>query len=238
MPKVSEAGQSGYDRNQLSTEEQEMLQTTIDRSFVDIHTEQGNPLHGILEDNQDAIMFAAEVAKAQFDKEFDGLNPNPGFFGVDYIHPAYFGYNTWSNTPDGTGGGNVIDWLDDSAPDQFSGSGGRDNPLRIGENAVHVILAVGSYDGSPTCTRIQFFKDDSPRSAFSTQVEFRSTDLRVKRLNAPMVYAEDDDIYSQFTSADSTSEALYLYGLTFIPEKQSREMDPTNMEGENIITTP
>jgi hypothetical protein len=184
-------------------------------------------------------MFAAEVAKAQFDQDFDGLNPSPGFFGIDHIHAGYFGFNDWDNTPDGTGAGNVVNWLDADVTDNLSGNGGgRDDPVRIGENAVHIVTSIGSYSESPVATRVQMYKNDSPRSAFTLDPEFRNTDLRLKRLDAPIVLAEDDDLFARFCSGANGFEALYLQGVTFIPEKQSRTIDPSDMPGENVVETP
>jgi len=238
MPQVSTPGQSGYDRDTLGNEESTMLTTVMERAFEDIRSDEHNPVQNLLMQYEDEIEFAAEVAKAQFDQRFDGLNPGSGFFGIDTIHPGYFGYDDWDNVPDGTGTANVIDWLDDSAPDRFNGGGGRNNPLRIGENAVHLVAGIGSYAENPVATRHQFFKNDNPRTAFSSDMEFRNTDLRIKPFDAPVVLAEDDDIFGRYLSGDSGFEALYLIGISFVPEKQLRTLDPADMNGENIIGTP
>jgi hypothetical protein len=238
MVQVSTPGQSGYDRDTLSSEEQQSLQTTLDRAFEDIRTDEHNPVQNLLMQYNDEIEFAAEVAKAQFDQRFDGLNPGSGFFGIDTIHSGYFGYYDWDNTPDASSVGEVVDWIDDSAPDEFSGSGGRNNPIRVGENAVHLITGLGSYSQSPVATRHQFFKNDNPRTSFSSDVEFRNTDLRIKPFDAPVVLAEDDDLYARYLAGATGSEQLYLFGVSYIPEKQLRTIDPVDMPGENIVETP
>jgi len=237
MVQVSTPGESGYDRDTLANEEQNMLSTVIQRALEDVRTDEHNPVQSHLLSYQDEIEFAAEVAKAQFDQRFDGLNPSSGFFGVDTIHSGYFGYDDWDNCPDATSVGEVVNWLDDDAPDHFNGAGGRDSPLRIGENAVHLVTALGSYAQNPVATRHQFFKNDQPRTAFSSDVEFRNSDLRIKPFNAPIVLAENDDIFGRYLAGDSGNENLYFVGVSFVPEKQLRTLQPSNMPGENIIGT-
>lgn len=239
MAQVSSPGQSGYDRDTLSDDEQTMLETALARSFEDIRTEEHDPLQTLLMEYRSEIGFAAEVAKAQFNQQFDGLNPDPGYYGIDTIHSGYFGYDDWDNCPDGGGSNTTVDWLTGADADQLSSTGsGRSDPIRIGENAVHLVTAIGSHDLSPTCTRLQMYKNDNPNTSFSTDMEFRTADLRIKPLQAPLVLAEDDDLYVQYLSADNSSEALYLFGVSFIPEKQLRTILPGSMPGEDIVTTP
>ena len=238
MAVISQADQSGYDRESLSSEEENQLRVTLERSLEDTRTEGTTTLRDKVEEYYDEIVFAAEVARAQFDQRFDGQNPASGFFGIDTIHSGYFGYDDWTNTPDAGAddGGTAIAWLDDEAPDHLSGNGGRDHPLRVGEDVVHVILGVGSYEEEPNATRLRFVKNDSPRSAFSTTEYFRNTDLHIQWLNAPIVLADGDDIYSEYLAAeDDSDESLYLKGLTFIKEKTSRVMTPETMAAEDLF---
>lgn len=237
MAQVSSPSESGYDRDTLSEEEEDMLKMVFDRALEDTRTEGTTTLRDKVQEYYDEVVFAAEVARAQFDQRFDGQNPSSGFFGVDTVHSGYFGYDDWSNTPDPGSGddGSAIAWIDDSVPDHVSGTGGRNNPLRIGEDAVHIIFGVGSYETDPVATRAWFVKNDSPRSAFSTTETFRNTDLRIQWLNAPIVLAEGDDIYSEYLSAEaSTTESLYLTGLTFLQEKTSRIVTPGTMSAEEF----
>jgi len=237
MAKITNPAESGYDRESLSSEEENLLETTFDRAFEDTRTEGTTTLRDKATEYIDEIKFAAEVARSQFDQRFDGQNPASGFFGVDTIHAGYFAYDDWTNTP-GPGAddaGSSLAFIDDSVGDHVTGSGGRVNPLRIGEDAVHVVLGVGSYETNPASSRIWFVKNDSPRSAFSTTESFRQTDLNVQWLNSPMVLAESDDIYAEYLATESdTEESLFLTGFTFLGEKVSRIVQPSTMAAEDL----
>lgn len=240
MPQVSTPNESGYDRDELSREESDMLDTVVERAFQDVRSDEHNPVQELLTQYDDEIEFTAQIAKAQFDQRFDGLNPGSGFFGIDTIHPGYFGYIDWDDCPDPGSSGDVVSWIDQDATStaNITGGSGRDNPLRIGENAVHMIAGVGSYSQSPSATRHQFFKNDNPKTSFSSDIEFRNTDLRLKPFDAPVVFAEDDDIFARYLAGSGGTEALYLFGVSFVPEKQLRTLDPDDMPGENIIGSP
>ena len=239
MTNLTNPGESGYDREPLSSDEEDRLQLTLDRSFEDTRTEGTTTLQDKINQYYDEIKFAAEVARAQFGQRYDGQNPRTSYFGMDTIHPGFFGYNDWTNTPDVPvdGAGSNVYWIDGSAPDQFSGDGGRDDPLKIGESVVHIVLGVTSYEENPPSNRHQFHKNDNPRSAFSSVESFHNTDLNTTWLDAPMVLAEDDNVIARYVGGQAdTAESLALRGVTFIKEKASRLTTPAEMATDEIIS--
>ena len=237
MPKVDTPAETGLQRADLSDDEASMLMTAYERSLEDVRGLNTESLLSKIREYQGEIELAAQVAKATFNKDFDGSNPQSGAFGIDRIHSGYFGWDSWYNCPDATAG-SVTTWLDNSVPDNLSGSGGVNNPLTVGEPVVHVILGVGSYVENPKATRLKFRLNDQPRTAISTETEFFNTDLRAKFFDTPILLKDDDDVFAEFYGAESGAEALYPIGLTFIEAKDYRELDPADMAGtddDNIV---
>lgn len=237
MPKVDSPARNGVERAELSEEEKDKLNLAVSRGLEDTRSLDTQTVVQKLLDYTEEIREAAEIAKAQFDQQFDGLAPTSGSFGLDHIHSGYFGYDSWDNIPDLTAGDTQV-WLDNSVPDNVSGSGGVDNPLSVGENAVHLVCGIGTYAQSPKVTRLNWRLNDQPRPSITTEQNFRNTDLRVKWLDTPVVLKEDDDVYAQVYADKDGSDAPYMIGLSFVEAKEMRTLDPAQMAGtdsNNIV---
>lgn len=237
MPKVDSASQTGLDRDTLGSGEQSALDRALSRTLREVYTERQDVQYGRLTDYEEELKLAAEVAKAQFDKNFDGGNPESGTFGLDRIRAGYFGYDTWFNAPDAVAG-DTTTWFDNSQPDNLNGAGGRDSPLTIGEPVVHLIVGVGDLSPSPKASAFQFFLNDSPRTSVSTHEEFFNTDTRYKFFDTPVLVKDDDDVFARYQGAEDGTHAPYLIGATFIEAKDKRELVPAQMAGtddDNIV---
>ena len=237
MPKVDSPARSGVERATLSEDEVNKLDLAVKRGLEDVRALDTQTVVQKLLDYRAEIKEAAEIAKAEFDQTFDGMSPQSGNFGLDTIHQGYFGWNSWDNLPT-LSAGSTQTWLDNSVPDNVNGSGGVNNPLSVGEPAVHIITAIGSYAQSPKISRVRWRLNDQPRPAVSTDHVFQNTDLRMKWLDTPIVVKEDDDIYAEVYSDEDGEDAPYLFGLSFIQAKSLRELDPANMAGtdtSNIV---
>lgn len=232
---VDTPGETGVERSPLSGSEESRLKSSFKRAFDDLRYD-GNQsvlLDKVWNQYRAELTFAAEVAKAQFDKEFDGVDPKSNRFGVDRIFSGYFGLDSWDNFTDYTQA-EVVDWLDDSVQ-HIGGSGGRDNPLRIGEDVVHLILGVGSYDPSPQTTRVQFVTNDNPGTSVALRPAFTQTDSRIKWLESPKLFNEDTDVYARAFGDEAGSDALYPFGVTYIVGKRKREIDPAQLAVEEVV---
>lgn len=237
MPKVDTPAKTGLKEADLSSDEMTALDRAFDRSLEDVRALGTQVLLTKIQEYQAEIQQTARVAKATFNKQFDGANPQSGAFGLDRIFSGYFGYDSWDNCPDAVAGSTQT-WLDNATPDNLSGSGGVNNPLTVGEPAVHLVLGVGSYAQSPKATRVKFRLNDQPRTAVSTEAEFRNTDLRAKFFDTPILLKDDDDVFAEFYSDQDGNEALYPIGVSFVEAKDFRELDPANMAGtstDNIV---
>lgn len=233
MPKVDSPGQSGLDQSPLSDEEQSQLDLFIERGLVDVRALDTRTVKDMFMRYSGEITQAAEVAKAQFDKQFDGEAPQSGAFGVSRIRSGYFGFDTWDSCPDATLGSTTT-WIDNSVPDNLGGSGGQSNPATIGDAAVHLITAIGTHEQSPKAEAVKFRLNDQPRTSNEVEYAFRETDLRYKPLTTPILVKEDDDLFAEFYGGATGSESLYLDGLTFINSKDYRELDPAQMAGTSL----
>lgn len=233
MPKVDNPGQSGLSQADLSQSERKSLQQFLDRGAVDVRSLGTRVANDLLRQYEGEISTAAQVAKAEFEKQFDGEAPQSGSFGVSRIRSGYFGYDSWDNCPDATTG-SVTTWIDNSTPDNLSGSGGVNNPATVGDSAVHLITAVGSHEQSPKAEALRLRLNDQPRTSIEVEWNFRETDTRYKPLTTPIVLKGDDDIFAEFYGSGDGSESLYFDGVSFIEEKDYRELDPADMSGSAL----
>lgn len=237
MPKVDSPGRTGLSQSQLSNDEASALSLHFERGLEDVRELDTEVLLQKFQEYQAEIQQAASVAKAEFDKEFDGFQPQSGSFGISPIRSGYFGYDSWDNCPDATAG-EVTTWLDDATPDNLGGSGGVNNPLTVGEPVVHLILGFASYSQSPKAEAIRLRLNDQPRTAIEVERAFRNTDLRHQFLDTPILLKDDDDVFAEYYATESGSEALRPVGISFIEAKDYRELDPANMAGtdaSNIV---
>lgn len=237
MPKVDSPARNGIERAELSDSEKEKLNLAVSRGLEDTRALDTQTVVQKLLDYTEEIREAAEIAKAQYDKSFDGLAPTSGSFGLDHIHSGYFGYDSWDNIPELSAGETQV-WLDNSVPDNLDGDGGIDNPVTVGENACHLICGVGSYAESPKVSRLNWRLNDQPRPSITTEQNFRNTDLRVQWLDTPVVLKDDDDVYAEVYADQDGTDAPYLVGLSFVEAKEMRLLDPSQMAGadsSNIV---
>lgn len=241
MPKAESAADVGAKRDTLSEGEGDELRRSLRRSLEDSRSVDTSVIQERIDDYWQEVKIAAEVAKHELNGSFDGQTPNSGNFGIDTVHPGYFGYDDWDDMPS-LSGQSVNDWIDSGTPTNLGGSSGFANPLAVGEPAVHVILGFGSYSADPVVSRIKEEKNDSPMAAVTTEDAFRNTDLRLKWLDTPRVLQPDDDyaarVYAGGESGSTYQDAVYPFGITFLEAKAYRTLDPANMAGtdtSNIV---
>jgi hypothetical protein len=236
MPRVNNTADIGAKMETLSSEEKNDLQRSMRRTFEDLRVEGEAVIRNkIQSDYMDEIEVAAQIARHELNGSFDGYSPASGNFGIDVIHPGYFGYDDWDNMPDVTGG-STFDWFDDDTPDNLnSGESGFANPLTIGDPAVHIILGYGSYSPDPVVSRLREQKNDNPIPAVTTEDVFRNTDLRIKwKDTATVLQPQDTFAVRGFAGGENGTDypaALYPIGLTFLEAQEYRLLDPEDMAG-------
>jgi hypothetical protein len=225
----------GTKMDQLSNDEESLLELSFKRSLEDTRVEDTEVLVEKFREYWEEIMVAARIAKYELNGSFDGQAPEAGNFGLTLIQPGYFGYDEWDNMPDLTGC-SAFDWIDDDTPDNLSsGASGFANPITIGDPVVHVVLGFGSYSPDPVVTRIKEEKNDTPKPTVTTEEQFRNTDLRIKWKDTPTVLQPEDTYaargYAGGETGSSYEDAIRPVGLTFIEARKSRLLDPADMAG-------
>jgi hypothetical protein len=235
MPKVNSLSDIGAKRESLSSGEMEALTRAFSRGLADLRSDGSEVVRDKLRQYREEIQVAASIAREELAGSFDGQSPTSGNFGVDAIHPGYFGYDSWDDMPVITGG-DEFDWFDDDTPTNLSsGSSGFANPLRIGDPVTHIILGFGSYADDPVTSRIKEQKNDSPKPALTTEDVFRNTDVRIKWKDTPTILQPDDTYAVRGFAGGEVGrdyeEALYPVGLTFIEANEYRLLDPADMAG-------
>lgn len=230
MPEVTRPDGTGLETDPLSNAEKERFDLMWDRSFRDIYAERANVLGRELQEYKQEALTAAQAAKSELSGNFDGGNPNSSAFGADRMFAGYFGYNTWLNVPDASAN-TVTTWIDNAAPDNLSGTGGQDNPLRVGEPAVHLIMGYEDYSPSPKASRVKLWLNDQPRTATTTEENFFGTPTSIVELDSPVFLKEDDTIYGEFYADTAGSHALKPFGITFVEASDYRTLDPANLAG-------
>lgn len=246
MPKQSSRADVEADTASLSDTEQNKLNSTFRRQLKDLRTLNTETFNEFLRQYRGEITTAAQVAKAQLQGSFDGMNPDSNQFGLTPISPGYFGYDSWDDMPQLTGGA-VNDWIDGHSPTNLA-SGSANNsfgdPLRIGEPVVHVIIGIGSYADDPVTTRVQWEKNNEPEGSVYTEPAFRNTDLRIQPLDTAIILAENDQFGARVMCGGEVGtnfeDALYLVGVTFIETDELRNLDAADFQGNDtssVVTT-
>lgn len=227
MPEESLVDASSVDTAPLSDNGKELLNVSLRRFAEDSRSLDTRFLREQFEQEYfEHIEFAAEAAKAQMEKQFDGHMPGQKYFGIDHINPAYLGYDAWGNMPD-VAQGTETDYLDGATPDNLSGSSS--NPLTVGDEAVHLILGWRSFEASPKASRLELRINDQPRAAISLHDYFRVTDSRLLWQDDPIVLGEDDDLEADVVGFQAGSEALAPVGFTFIDGKSANDVLPSDL---------
>jgi hypothetical protein len=245
MAKIDTPGDAGPDRADLTGTRRDAvpsngdrstdtelgrLGTAFERSFEDTRVMDTEVFRGKLQEYINEIILAAQAAKAQYSKTFGGTQPDSSQFGVSLQYPGYFGWNDWDNLGNVSQG--TFSWLDSDVPDNASGAA--NEPLTIGENAVHLVVGFGSYNPSPVTSAIRLRLNDKPRTRITTEQAFRETDLQIKWLDTPYLLKEDDDVLAEGYAAQEGQEALYPVTVSFLEEKPFRLINPAEMAGDTI----
>jgi len=133
---------------ELSDKELKKFGKSFERQFVLAFAER--EIVDIYMRHQGEILLGAMVAKQQMDAEIDGEMPLSGKIGMLPIRAAYLGIgDDWEDADlvDGPfATGSPQNWIH-SGTTLMGGTSG--NPIKIGENAVHVVIAFGSLHPSP-----------------------------------------------------------------------------------------
>jgi hypothetical protein len=185
------------------------------------------------------IRLAAKVAKAQFNASFGGEQPDSGQYGMVITRAGYFGIgNDWDDARPLVRG---VTYIIDSGTTRMGGTSG--NPVRIGGNAVHLILAQGTLSTNPRTEATRFIIDTKIKAAIPTWFHYNvpgDGQIKVKELDKVRLLRKGNTLAWQAFSSTSGPDANYLLGVSFLPEAQLRELDINALSGTTpdvVLTT-
>jgi hypothetical protein len=236
MPQVDTPREIDTGQEPLGDNERQLLKNSFQRGLEDTRTMDTEVLREKLQEYSEEIVKAAEIARAQFDQKLGGLNPREGRFAVSRINSGYFGWDSWENLGS-LNSGTENDWIDDDTPDNLSsGNSGVSNPLKVGEEAVHIVLGVGTYHDSPKTSSISYEVNETPRTALRVKEEWTKTDVQVKWLDRPLILPENALFAAQLYADTGGNDIPYMEGLSFVKSRASQEANPANMTDDSQST--
>jgi hypothetical protein len=117
------------------------------------------------------------------------------------------------------------------------------NAVKIGENAVHVVIAVGSYHPSPKIESFQFTIDGKARPVIITKNWLVPESLHIKKLDNAFVWKETTTVLAKYfvsaTFGATVTDIPFLIGASYIKEPQLRIHDAADIPGttNNVVMT-
>lgn len=184
------------------------------------------------------------LAKEQMDAEIQGETPGSNKVGGPLaIRACFLGvgddwedlYGIYSAAQGAWSTGTIQSWI-------HSGTtlmGGTDhNPIKIGENAVHVIYGISSIHTSPKLESLQFTIDGKLKPLLYcgwAQKHAVGHTQRIKELDNAIIIRKDTTFLARvfFSSAfgdqvDYVTDYPVLYGVSYVKEPALRVLDPTD----------
>jgi hypothetical protein len=242
---VELAGDLGITTRNLEDHELIRFGRSFDRQFVI-----GNELSRVAEiyqKHKTEGLLGAMVAKDQMDAEIAGEDPDANkiagplpiqaaFLGVGEAWEDILGIHAAAASSWTTGAAQR--WIH-SGTTMMGGTGG--NEIRIGENAVHIIIGLHSLHASPKIENIQFTLDNKLKPVIHTAWAQRlgpENNDKVKELDNAFILKKDTlflarVMISPAFGAASTQQQDYpaLLGFSYIKEPASRLLDQITIAG-------
>jgi len=223
----------GISYEKLTEDELEVFEASFNRQFVLAFPQR--EIKDLFLRHKQEILMGAMVAKDQMSAAFEGQFPSSNKIGMCDIRAGFLGIgDDWEDAGSWTTG-SPQNWIH-SGTTLLGGTSG--NPIRIGENAVHVVIAVGSKHPSPKLESVYFEIDGKPKPVITTHFATRLVPygaLPIKELDdAILLYKNKELLAKCFFSAtfgSTVTDYPYLLGASFIKEPQLRIQDPYTLCG-------
>lgn len=231
------ARQLGLTYKDLTPAELEKWQFSFQRQFILGYPER--EIVDILQRHIKELLLGAMIAKNQMNAEIDGELPAAGKVGGPLaIRAGWLGIgDDWEDGGSITTGSPQY-WIH-SGTTLLGGTSGR--PIRVGKNAVFVLVAVGSLHPSPKVESIKFTVDGREKPTLNTGWALKNSGLKIKEFDSAFILKENTQVLAQvFASAThgaTVTDYLYLLGAAYIPEAQLRIQDPADLVGSPTART-
>jgi len=187
------------------------------------------------------IILGCMIAKDQFNVDFGGEEPEAGQFGITFTAAPYLGVGEdWDDMSTWTTGSEQ-NWIH-SGTTYLGGTAG--NPIKVGENALHVIIGYMSLHPSPKIWKIKFKINGSEQPAIDVSHVVRVGDIHLREFAKAKIWPKNTTILGTlFISpafGSSVEDIPALIGVTFLPAEQLRLIDPADIKKSDhkiILTT-
>lgn len=233
----------GIDYEELTKDELDIFEVSFTRQFVQPFPQR--EIVDIFVRHKREILMGAMVAKAQMDTAFDGMFPGSNKIGMGEIRACYLGIgDDWEDIYRATGGtaywtpGSSRNWVH-AGTTYLAGTAG--NAVRIFENQVTIIVAVGSKHPSPKLESVYFEVDGKPKPIVNCHFGPKLAAfgcIPIKELDDAILLRENTEFLAKVFFSDYMPEAVtqvidfpYLLGASFIKEPQLRVHDPYSLIG-------
>lgn len=241
------ASDYGVTIDNLSNPELEKFGLSFERQFIRQYPER--QIQDILNRHMGEILLGAMAAKEQMKANIDGELPDAGKVGGPLaIRACWLGLgDDWEDLLGITGNpyftpGAPANWIH-SGTTLLGGTDG--NPIRIGENAVHVVVGLATYHPSPKIESIKFEIDGKEKPILVTKwAQSSPNSMRIKELDRGFVWEEDTTILAEVMISDAFPDTItqavdypYLFGASFIMEHELRVHDPADVSSDVVTTT-
>lgn len=237
MAQVDVPADIDEERQSLSEKENKRFKTLFGRGLEDTRSEQRTVLLDKLQEYREEFRVGAEIARAQFGQRLGGLQPRGNQFAVSRTIAGYFGFDSWEGNANQTGmtAGATVAWINDGAPDHLGGTDTSfGNPLQVGDQAVHVLVGVGTYHPSPKVGSVEYRVNEEPRTAIRVKEEWTNTDIAIKWLDRAVILPEATLFEAQVFPELAGDDAPYWVGLSYIENQASRDDDPADMATDTV----
>lgn len=216
--------------------ELDMFRRSFERQFV-LHEKYREVVDMYMRHRVELLM-GAMVATKQLKKRFDGERPDAGKFGMIEIRAGFLGIgDDWEDNPSITGG-SLQNWIH-SGTTLMAGTSG--NAVKIGENAVHIIIAIGDYELDPKIESIQLTLDGKPKPGIYCKRPMLLSDYGIKELDVAFILKYGTTVLGKIFQKKTGTSYPYFLGASFVPENILREyVDVANLPGTTpdvILTT-
>jgi len=226
----------GLEYEKLNDDELDKFGRSFERQFV--LNEKYREVVDILNRHRAEILMGAMVAVKQMSKRFDGERPEAGKLGMVEIRAGFLGIgDDWEDAGTITGG-SLQNWIH-SGTTLMAGASG--NAVKIGKNAVHVVVAIGDYETDPKMESIQLTIDGKPKPGILVKRAHVLSDYQAKELDVAFIFKYGTTVLGKIFQKTTGTSTPYLIGASFVPENILREyVDVASLPGTTpdvILTT-
>lgn len=184
------------------------------------------------------ILAGGLVMKDQVSGVFDGERPAASRFGIVWPRAAFFGIGyDWDSMPTMSAAPTLTNWIHSGTTFLAQTVG---NPIKMGKNAVHVVIGIDSLSPNPSIEAIQFTIDGKPKPITITNWPFQVSDFHFKEFDVGFLLKKGTTVLVKTISRTASVDIPHLFGASYVPEDILRLLDPTNLPGttyDYVLTT-